>query len=449
MSRDIVRWFPFLIPPAYLALVLSLQPTDRLGDPETAPQLGRLFYDDYDMTAFALRGLNAVEGRTPGSPHPSTDVNTVMFREALEQPSTRQPDYFLEYPPAILPLFALSWLVQPVEGHRDVSPVVLDAWHNRIVEHWPRNEREQELWRQFRRAMQIYMVVMTLCLLGLMAMLRAGYEPEGRLSGPIWLLVLPGALYFSLNRFDVLPALLVALSLACLGRRHLVGSAILLGAVTMIKVYPILLAPLFLRFLSAERRACLLWTGTYGVTIVAFFLPPVLAWGWEPTWAPYQFQLSRPPEYGWTLYGMVLPSSWAENTMADRILRLGTVALVGLVLFWNRADDMASLLRRCALILIPFVMLPVFYSPQWLLWFSPLLVPLAGLQPSVRWLAVVLDLMTYLSFPVVYDFADPGTRDGLRAGLVLARFALLVGLAGVLLAEEVRPKPQAALAVQD
>src|SRR5262249_53535576 len=160
-------------------------------------------------------------------------------------------------------------------------------------------------------------------------------------SGPIWLLVLPGALYFSLDRFDVVPALLVTLSLASLGRRRLVASAFLLGAATMVKVYPVLLAPLFFRFLSAERRPCLLWTGTYFGTILALFLPPVLAWGWEPTWAPYHFQLSRPPEFGWTVYGIVLPSSWAKNTIAGGLIRMGSIALVGLALIWQRPDDLA------------------------------------------------------------------------------------------------------------
>ena len=34
-----------------------------------------------------------------------------------------------------------------------------------------------------------------------------------------------------------------------------------------------------------------------------------------------------------------------------------------------------------------FVALQVFYSPQWIIWFCPLLVPLARLQSSVGWLA--------------------------------------------------------------
>src|SRR5262245_50150016 len=140
------------------------------------------------------------------------------------------------------------------------------------------------------------MSVMALCLLGTMAVLRVGYEPDSALAGSVFLFVLPAALYFSLNRFDILPPLLVALSLACLGRRHVVGSAALLGLATMVKVYPLLLAPFLFRYLSDGRRRRFTWAGVYVGTMAVCFLPPVLAWGWDATLAPYDYQLSRPPE---------------------------------------------------------------------------------------------------------------------------------------------------------
>src|SRR5262249_9995583 len=158
----------------------------------------------------------------------------------------------------------------------------------------------------------------------------------------IWLLVLPAALYFSLNRFDILPAFLVALSLACLGRRYLVASAVLLGLATMAKVYPLLLAPLIFRYLSDERRRCLTWAGVYSATLLVCFLPPLTAWGRDATLAPYNYQLSRPPEYGWTVYGVVLPLDWSEHTLGGRMFRLGSVVTIGLALIVRRPEDLAS-----------------------------------------------------------------------------------------------------------
>src|SRR5262249_14697724 len=208
-GAGLVRWWPFFLPPFYLLLVLWLQPGDHPGEPDNQPSLGRLLYDDYDVTAFAQRGLNALAGRAPGGKPPPWITNE-EFRDAISVPFPLHDHYFLEYPPATLPLFALGWWLQP--GEIAVPATVLDCVHNRIVEHRPSNENEFWLGKSFRHAIQIHMILMTLCLLGLMAVLQAGYEADGELSGPIWLLLLPATLYFSLNRFDVLPALLLAAS---------------------------------------------------------------------------------------------------------------------------------------------------------------------------------------------------------------------------------------------
>jgi hypothetical protein len=431
-----LRYWPFLLPPLYLALIFYLQPADHLGDAQTSIRLGRLLYDDYDMTAFAQRGLNAVAGRTPGA-KPSPWITNEEFRDALSGPFPLQEQYFLEYPPAALPLFALGWWLQP--GEIAVPAAVLDSVQNRIVEHWPRNDDELRLWRSFRQSIHIYMIVMMLCLLSTMAVLHVGYEPDGGLAGPVFLFVLPAALYFSLNRFDILPALLVALSFACLGRRYVLASAILLGLATMVKVYPLLLAPFLFRYLSDDRRRCLTWAGVYGATMAVCFLPPLLAWGWDATLAPYHYQLSRPPE-AWTLYGVILPWEWSENTFVGRLVRMGSVLLVGLALFVKRPEDLASVLRRGLVVLIAFVALQVFYSPQWIVWFLPLLAPLARLHPAILWSAIALDLITYLSFPVTFDMQsdDPLTKDSLRAFLIVTRAGVLALMAGLLLDAERR-----------
>src|SRR5262245_57431448 len=60
-------WLLPAVPFVYLAVILWLQPADHLGwGPDKAPWLGRLVYDDFDVTAYAVRGLNAHAGRTPG-----------------------------------------------------------------------------------------------------------------------------------------------------------------------------------------------------------------------------------------------------------------------------------------------------------------------------------------------------------------------------------------------
>ncbi|MBL8799325.1 MAG: hypothetical protein JNM56_35900 [Planctomycetia bacterium] len=425
-----LRYWPFLLPPLYLLLIFALQPADRLGDP--AAPVGRLVYDDYDLTALVLRGLNAAHGRTPGHPHPDY-VPGVVFRLLLEEKSELEPNYFLEYPPPALLIFRLAWPDAPAH----VPPAVLDGLHNSIVEHYPRTDAERALWQRFRLAMRITQTLMMLSLLGLMAVLCVGYEPDAGLTGPVWLLVLPGALYFALNRFDVLPALLTALSFCCLGRQRIAASAAFLALGVLVKVYPVLLAPLVARYLLDRPRAVLTWIAVFGGVLLAGLLPPFLVWGWDATWSPIRFQMTRHLEMGWTVYGVILPTSWGHPTLWGRCLRLGSVVLVGLLLVWRRPHDLADLLGRSAVVLVVFVALQVFYSPQWILWLTPLLAPLCRNRPAVLGLTVALDLLTFTSFPLIYDLpglsGEAAVRDVLRVVLVWGRVLLLTLLAGVLL----------------
>jgi hypothetical protein len=428
------------VPLVYLAAVLGLQPTDHLGGPDHFPWLGRLVYDDYDPAARALRGLNAALGRTAGRLDEPPWLGPEEFRKALDSPAQApQPTYFLEYPHAALLLFRLGYCFGNRPDPRDVPTAVSDGDFHDLTEHVPRNEGEVVLWRQLRRAIQVYAVIATLCLLALMLVLARGYEPGTGLAGPLFLLVLPATLYFTLHRFDVGPALLTALSLACLGRRRLVLAALLLAAATLIKVYPVLLAPLFVRYLSADRRRMILWSSTYAAALGVFFASSVQLTGWDATWAPYRFQLSRELE-GWTLYGNVLPPYLGKNNLPGRLFRTGGMLLFVLALCRSRPHDLTGLLRRGLMVLIVFVCLQVFYSPQWILWFMPFLVPLAALDHRVCWSAIALDIVTFLSFPVVFDWpnAPEGIQPALAGICIFTRIAILAILTGVLWRSEFR-----------
>jgi hypothetical protein len=437
-------WLLLSVPFIYLAIIFWLQPPDHLGfASDKAPRLGRLVYDDFDVTAYAVRGLNAHAGNVPGlDDEPVADLDA-----ALDDPDlTFEKRYYLEYPSATLMFFRLGWDWQP---DPNAPPAVYQAQYHEVVSHLPRDDAERRVWTGFRRAAQTYLFLMAVCYAALMAVLLKGYEPGGALAGGAFLLVLPSALYFGLNRFDVLPALLTALSLACLGRRRVIASAVLLAAAMMIKVYPALLAPLVLRFLWPDRRAAGAWVAAFAATAVAIVLPPLLSWGWEPVWAPYHYQLSRGP-FPPTAYGYVLPKSLGHGDRLGTMFRLGALALATLLLIVRRPAGTASLLRRGILLLIVFVTLPVFYSPQWILWLVPLLAPLARRSWPVAALAVLLDLVTYLTFPGVMGLDDTSPylggwkeellarQDALLGALTYARFAALGLLAIALVWSELR-----------
>ncbi len=397
--RRIGYALPFLLPPLALVLVIWLQPVDHLGRrPDRAPWVGRLVYDDWDWSAIVLRGLNASHGRTGG-----LDREPILtddeFAEGLHDESRPLQDrYYLEYPLLATWIFRLPFFVHPVTA----PAVILDGHYGNILFHEPRDEGERDLWRCLRRAMQTYAALMTVCLLLLMAILHRGYEPDGGLAGPVWLLVLPGALYFTLNRFDVVPALLTAVSLACLGRRRLIASALFLAAATMVKVYPILLAPVIVRYLFLQRRDAVTWTIAFTTGCLVLLLLPLLGTDWQAITGPYRVQLTREP-MGATLYVDALPKALAANDLLGRGFRFGTLAIVMLALVVRRPPNLESVLRRGAIALIVFAALSVFFSPQWILWFSPLLVPLAGRRWSVLLLVAGLDVTTYLTVPVAMD----------------------------------------------
>lgn len=427
---------PFLAPPTYLAAVLYLQPASQLGEPRTAPWLNRLLYDDYDWTAITLRGLNAALGRSPGRrDDPCSDPRHLgPLAQALDDPPPSARQFFLEYPHATLLFFALAQRLDPRFRNPEVPDAVLDACYHRVVEHEPRNPRERALWGAFRTAIQCCEGAMAVCQLLLMAVLAAGHDPSRDRFRAVYLLALPAALYFALNRYDIVPALLTAAGLALLARRSALASGACFGAATLVKVYPVLMVPLVLRHLGPDGRKTIAWSLGFTAAAVVLALPPLLLWGPSATWAPYHFQLTRPPE-ALTIYGAFLPRSLAEPVWGP--LRLGFVVLVGALLIRKPISHLQSLLARSAVLLITFVAVQVFYSPQWILWLLPFLVPLARRNVRILSLSVLLDLVTCLTFPVAFDRVGPlahlpGLSQALMAALIACRFATLAALAVVL-----------------
>jgi hypothetical protein len=420
----------FLVPLLYLALMLWLQPGYRLGDPVKAPWLGRLVYDDYDFTALALRGLNAARGRPPGRPDQPPMLGPAQFPSALAGADTLAPRYFLEYPHTALWLFRLPYLSGEAARALDVPAAVADAHQGDLVQYTPRTDAEFQLWRQFRLAIRVYAVCMTGCLLLLLAVLRHGYGPGTPGPGRLWLLLLPATLYFALNRFDILPTLLVALSLASLGRRRLVLSAAWLGLATLVKVFPVVLAPLIVRYLAVRARPALVWVAAFALTVAAGLLPTLALVGWEATLAPYRFQLARPLETGYTIYGVLVPQFLGGDSPAAVAFRLGTLGLTLFLLLLRRPADLTDLLRQGTVLLAVFLLLARFFSPQWLLWLTPLVIPLAATDRRLAAAFAALDILTYLTFPVAYDWSRWLMPEALDV-LNWYRFGALIALAAL------------------
>src|SRR5262249_4779726 len=149
----------------------------------------------------------------------------------------------------------------------------------------------------------------------------------------------------------IIPALLTAACFACLGRRRVMAAALLLGLATVVKVYPIVFAPLVLRYLWPQRREALRFAAAYGMTCLLAFAPMLFGADWQAVSAPYKFQLTRRPEFGLTIYGCILPEQMAGG-LTGTLFRLGALAAITGTMIAAPIRSLTSLLRRCAVVLL-------------------------------------------------------------------------------------------------
>ena len=411
--------------------MMWLQPANHLGDPDNALWRGRTVYDDFDWTAIALRTLNAARERVPGlKTDPSfsddpADCGPIFEtgRQALK------PRYFLEYPAPVLWLFSLGFKIAPDMKNRPIPAEILDHCQGAIVFFSPRLESDASILRGIRLLIRSYEAMALLCLLAVVWVLHRGYKNFCSGAMPKVLFLLPAFLYFSLNRFDIVPTLCVALSLAALSRRHVAASGALLAAGAVVKVFPVLLAPLFIRYLARDLRRAASWIIAFSFTVLGVVGIAVSTSGVEATLAPLAYQLSRHLEPGWVIYGRIVPLFLGTERWGW--LRTGLVVVTVVAMFWKPINNLESILRRGAVILIVFISLQVFFSPQWIVWLAPFLIPLACKERRlIPWL-IAIDLVMYTSVPII---ANHHGRFGPSAYSVslYARIALLAAIAVML-----------------
>ena len=446
------RWY-YLVPVVYLAVILWVQPADRMvmtltdHPPADYPFRGwvtRVVTDDGDTIAYALRAENAARGRKAGlmgtdlfgrqtgwryptgraeefvereAPfEPEPEKKREEYEERLTKPGEWLPRYFLEYPPLALYLFELGLVGAPGDGPPDVHPAILDGHQYHVGCHVPNTPAEEVQYRRFRHATRVYAILMTLAQLGLMLVLDRGFP-----KSPTWLLVLPGFLYFTPCRFDILPAFLVMASVIAADRRRVAAAGVCLGLAVALKMYPLVIAPLLLRYTARGWKDAFVWCGCAAVPLLLTYGTMLLTDGWAGASLPLRFQLARDHEPQWCYYGKFLPPELAFKTMPWSAVRTAVPLLtaVGWSLF--RPPDVFSLLRRCTFALLAFLTVSVFYSPQWWQWVAVLLVPLCVRHRWLVGLVVFLDVWTYLHFPLLYDALCIRTAEGDPEGLSVPR----------------------------
>lgn len=226
-------------------------------------------------------------------------------------------------------------------------------------------------------------------------------------AGAAWFLwLLPSALYFSLNRFDILPAALVIAGVWCLMRGHGRSGWLCYGLAVAIKLYPLFIFPLFVS-LAREYGQGRWWHNL--PYAAAGILGPALGGVWTGGWlavaTPYTIQAIRNTFWGSTLwlFGGLGQPSLVHPTLVYVALKLGQLVVP---LWWlvhlivrHRQNLRTQAVLACLTLLVLLLLNP-FYSNQWWLW----VLPFAALALPARWvwLAAAYDVVNYVQFPVVF-----------------------------------------------
>jgi hypothetical protein len=342
-------------------------------------------------------------------------------------------DFKVEYPPGALPAFLLPEIGNP--GFRLFN-------------------------REFQFLMGICAAAALIAMAHALGSLRA--SPR-RLAGALGFAALAPLVLGSvlLYRYDLWPAALTAVGLACvIAGRQRVGLAAL-GVGIAAKVFPAVLVPPALAYVwrSRGRReaATCLACATAGL---ALFVVPFLVLSPGGLWASIERQASRPLQIESLGSGVLLAAhqlgglhlhvvtSHGSQNLAGALPHALAVAegvllaLVVLGIWVTAARGPANperLVRYAAASVTAFVAFDKVLSPQFMIWLIPLVPLVRGLRGLVASALLGLSLLlTQLWFPIRYwDLA----RDlaAFPSWLVLARDLTLLGLLAVLLVREPAP----------
>jgi uncharacterized membrane protein len=347
------------------------------------------------------------------------------YGEAMAAGSVPYRDFRVEYPPGSLPLFLAPALVtRTASAYRHVFEAEMSG-----------------------------------VLLALLVVVRLVLVERRRALAVIGATALAFGLLGSVTliRFDLAAALLTAVAVVAVLRRHASIGGLALGAAIATKGYPLALLPIMGIHvardigLRAARVACSL----AAATVAAVYAPFVTVAPHGVKWS-IDAQLFRPLEIeslGGVVYGLAhkLLRSPLESGVysfsgrpADTV---GTVsAIVGcgaLVAIWLRflrspADARAFTLACAACVAVVIGFSKVF-SPQYLLWLIPLVVMIPGRNRAALTGLVATCALTAAVFPRHWE----GLRSLHWTPLLveLARDLLVLALAA-LLTVSVRPRPQ-------
>ncbi len=225
----------------------------------------------------------------------------------------------------------------------------------------------------------------------------------------------PLVLFVCFSRWDVMPTFVTILSLYLLLNERHTMSFLLLGIGMMLKWYPAMLLPTYIVYLVRNKTPLrtIVWhvgvfSSMYLIPTLPFLSMRPLGWVLE-TFSPFfSFHFNRAHNQE-SLPGLIAFLMFRDFDQENqfsilfRILHLGAPFLSPVFLLPKKGEE---LLKSCTIVILAHLTFANFFSPQWLVWVTPLL--LALIRTKWDWLRFwALQLATYLEYPVLYLYSWP------------------------------------------
>jgi hypothetical protein len=232
----------------------------------------------------------------------------------------------------------------------------------------------------------------------------------------------PGAIFFSLYRFDLYPAAATLMFLFAVRRTAYIEGALWLGVAIALKGYALSLVPAYCVFMIYQRGfATAIKVGAFAVAPIILSLLATLSFaGWEGVVAPFKLQAVRTINGESTydainyLLGARVISIGSAVPWIGKLLQVGC-ALAAAAMRPRSFDD---LVNACVFSVLGFMSFSAFYTPQFVLWILPL-VCFSGSRAMLI-SAICFSWLTYLYFPISYDLAHELAQPELYKAVIVA-----------------------------
>ncbi len=270
-------------------------------------------------------------------------------------------------------------------------------------------------------------------LLGTRLLLKINQQNQRRI---LWLIILPSFIFFTFNRYDILPTTITIWSLIFLLNKYYKLSFFTLTLAILTKVYPILLLPLYLLVAKNNQQKL---SPLITITALTLFIPLISCATWTgiiPTLGPYLAHIFREPTVGSplrALYHLGFYYPWVTNLIFLLIqLAIPLVIIYGLISKKRWVVNTNGIIILFNLIILLFILFNKFYSPQWILWFLPTIITVVP-NYYLGNIIIPYDLLNYLLWPLLGSFKIYIYKTLPYNSLTLIRTSLLVIMVGYLI----------------